>query len=158
MDANLKKVPLVVYGPEGERRVVGEAAIDVTYPKEEVIIHDTEIWEKLTEGQLDHLSIAEDPASPKGLPDGFTTFWRRPFSVEAVEVTEENFDQIAEMTGVKTEKPDGTPFIMVNRKVVPNVYRIYVGFWLTVMNDDLRAYSAKTFGEMFMTDDEVVSR
>lgn len=146
-----KRVPLVIYGPDGERKVVGEAEVH----GEEVLSHvtDPEVWEQLTGTMFDHLSIGEDD-SPKGSDAmNFKTFLRRPFTVEAVEVTDENFEEIASMTGEIETKDDGSgvTFISTNRKIVPNVFRIYRGFWLTRMGDNLRAYSSKTFNEMFQT-------
>lgn len=145
-----KRVPLVIYGPEG-RKVIGEAEVD----GDEITanVTDMDAWKDLGfSDSLDHLSIGEN-VIPKAPLEGFATFIRRPFVVEAIEVTEENFDQIAFMTGTKRVKEDGTPFIEVDRNVIPNVHRVYVGFWVTQMEERLRAYSAKTFEEMFTRQD-----
>lgn len=147
-----QRVPLVIYGPDGERKVVGEAEIG----DGEVLSHvtDHEVWEQLTGSLTYHLSIEEDITSPKGHQMDFTTFIRRPFKVEAIEVTDENFDQIAELTGTVTENNDGVKCIDTDRKIVQNVFRIYVGFWVTKMGENLRGYSAKTFNEMFVKESE----
>lgn len=150
MQNDNNRVPLVIYGPDGEKKIVGEAEIG----EGEILSHvtDHDVWEMLTGNLADHLSIGEDVAAGPKAPHSmsFKTFVRRPFTIEAVEVTEENWDQVANMTGIKRAKVDGTPFIETNRDIVPNVYRIYLGFWLTSMNGKLRAYSAKTFNDMFM--------
>jgi hypothetical protein len=79
----------------------------------------------------------------------FTTYVRKPFSVEAVQVTRENIGEIAELVGTLREKDDGTPYIQVDRRLVPNIYRVYPGFWLTKMGDNIRCYSKRIFGDQF---------
>lgn len=90
----------------------------------------------------------------------FDTFVRKPFTVEAVEVTADNFPEIAELTnGTIRQKEDGTPFIQVakdNTKKedgTPKTFRIYVGFWITRMNNKIRAFSKKRFLEEFEATD-----
>ena len=79
----------------------------------------------------------------------FTTFVRKPFSVEAVEITTENIAEIAEFVGELKEK-DGKPYIQVNRRIVPNLFRVFPGFWMTRMGDNIRCYSRKVFNEQFV--------
>jgi hypothetical protein len=79
----------------------------------------------------------------------FTTFVRKPFTVEAVEVTEENIAEIAKFCGTLREKENGQKFIQVDRRLVPNVFRIYPGFWMTKMDDNIRCYSRRIFNEQF---------
>lgn len=149
-DGNVgKEVPLVIYGPDGARKVIGTSTVNEDLVIESVVT-DPEVIEALREAHKipEGLSIGFDPAGEYH-PMAWGTFMRRPFPVEAVEVTKGNFDVIAGMTGERSEKEDGTPFIQTDRTVVPNVNRIYLGFWLTKMDGNLRAYSAKTFSEMF---------
>lgn len=80
----------------------------------------------------------------------FTTFVRKPFTVEAVEITEENIAEVAEQIGELRSKPDGGSFIHVNRKLVPNVFRVYPGFFMTQMGDNVRVYSRRIFKEQFV--------
>lgn len=80
----------------------------------------------------------------------FTTFVRKPFTVEAVEVTTENIAELSELVGTLRQKDNGTPYIQVDRRLVPNVYRVYPGFWLTKMGDNVRCYSKRIFMEQFM--------
>lgn len=80
----------------------------------------------------------------------FNDFVRKPFIVEAVEVTTENIEDIAEFVGTLQSKADGTPFIQVDRKKIPNVYRVYPGFWMTRMGDNVRCYSRRVFTEQFV--------
>lgn len=74
---------------------------------------------------------------------------RKPFIVEAVEVTRDNIAKIAEHVGELRAKEDGTPFIFVDRRLVPNVYRVYPGFFMTRMGDHIRCYTKKIFNEQF---------
>lgn len=79
----------------------------------------------------------------------FSEFVRKPFVVEAVEVTLDNIADIANIVGVLRMKDDGTPYIVVDRRVVENVYRAYAGFWMTRMGDNVRLYSKKIFNDQF---------
>lgn len=79
----------------------------------------------------------------------FQTFKRRPFEVDAVKVTRENIGEIAKYVGDLREKEDGTPYILVDRRIVPNIHRVYPGFWMTKMGDNVRCYSGRIFDEQF---------
>lgn len=79
----------------------------------------------------------------------FQSYVRKPFVVEAVEVTEDNIGEIAKYVGELRAKDDGTPFIFVDRRLVPNIFRVYPGFFMTRMNDHIRCYSRKVFFEQF---------
>jgi hypothetical protein len=79
----------------------------------------------------------------------FDTYARKPFVVEAVEITEENIEQVAEFVGTVRKKDDGTSFIQVDRRLIPNVYRVYPGFFMTKMGDNVRCYSPKIFRDQF---------
>lgn len=79
----------------------------------------------------------------------FSQFIRKPFVVEAVQVTTENIGELAEFIGTLRTKDDGTPYIAVDRRLIPNVYRVYPGFWMTRMGDNVRCYSKKIFKEQF---------
>jgi hypothetical protein len=80
----------------------------------------------------------------------FTTFVRKPFTVSAVEVTEDNIAEVAELIGTLRKKENGVPFIQVNRRLVPNLYRVYLGFWVTKMDDNIRCYSKRIFKQQFI--------
>lgn len=80
----------------------------------------------------------------------FSTFVRKPFTVEAVEVTNENIRELAEFIGEFREKDNGMPYIQVDRRLVPNIYRVYPGFWVTKMGDNVRCYSKRIFMEQFI--------
>lgn len=80
----------------------------------------------------------------------FRQFARRPFLVDAVLVTVSNLDDIAKHVGEVVEKEDGTRFIQVDRRKVPNVFRVYPGFFLTRLEDNIRCYSPKVFAQQFI--------
>lgn len=80
----------------------------------------------------------------------FTSFVRKPFTVEAVEVTLENIEEVAKFVGDLKEKEDGTKYILVDRRLVPNVYKVYPGFFMTKMGENVRCYSRKIFNEQFI--------
>lgn len=84
----------------------------------------------------------------------FTTFVRKPFTVEAVEVTLENMEELAPLIGAVAETDDGKKFILVNKRLVPNVYRVWPGFWVTKMGDNIHCYSKKVFNKQFAAADQ----
>jgi hypothetical protein len=86
----------------------------------------------------------------------FTTFVRKPFVVEAVEVTAENIAEVAKYVGDLREKEDGTQYILVDRRLVPNVLRVYLGFYMTKMGENVRCYSRKIFREQFVEKDDSI--
>jgi hypothetical protein len=96
------------------------------------------------------------PAQIGNLMD-FTTFVRKPFVVEAVEVTAENIAEVAKYVGDLREKEDGTPYILVDRRLVPNVFRVYPGFFMTKMGENVRCYSRKIFREQFTETTEKIN-
>lgn len=79
----------------------------------------------------------------------FDKYIRRPFVVEAVEITTENMEEIAELVGEVRVK-DGVPYIALNRRIVPNVNRAYAGWFMTQLDDNYRCYSPKIFNDQFM--------
>lgn len=80
----------------------------------------------------------------------FSTFVRKPFVVEAVRITEENIEEVAPFVGQLMQKPDdSTHYIEVDPEKVPNLSRVYPGFWLTRLGKNLRCYSNKIFRDQF---------
>ncbi|MET0786953.1 MAG: hypothetical protein ABWY25_09620 [Paenisporosarcina sp.] len=86
----------------------------------------------------------------------FTTFVRKPFIVEAVEVTAENIGEVAKYVGDLREKEDGTPYVLVDPRLVPNVERVYPGFFMTKMGENVRCYSRRIFREQFLKQTEQI--
>lgn len=80
----------------------------------------------------------------------FTTYTRKPFTVEAIEITTENIADLASLVGeLGTKEEDGTPFIQVDPHKVRNVWRVYPGFFLVKMGRSIRCYSPKAFKAQF---------
>lgn len=88
----------------------------------------------------------------------YTTFVRKPFAVEAVEITTENIEELARYIGDLETKDDGTQYILVDRRKVPNVQRVYPGFWMTKMGDNIRVYSKKVFAEQFIESNDDIQQ
>jgi hypothetical protein len=81
----------------------------------------------------------------------FTKFVRKPFVVEAIKITNENIAEIAEQIGILRTKDNGSPYIAVDRRLIPNLYNVYPGFWFTRMRDNhIRCYSNKIFRQQFV--------
>lgn len=83
----------------------------------------------------------------------FTQFVRKPFTVDAVRITEANIHEVAEFVGEVRYLDQGKkrkPYIHVNRRLVPNVLRVFPGFWMTQMGDNIRCYANKVFLEQFV--------
>lgn len=88
----------------------------------------------------------------------FNQYVRTPFSVEAAIITEENVEQIAQLVGTIRTK-NGEKYIALDRRIVPNISRAYIGWYVTRLGDNFRCYSPKVFVEQFepMDDTMVVS-
>lgn len=66
----------------------------------------------------------------------YAEFVRKPFKVEATQVTKENMDEFCKLLGFKKKiqkKPDGTPYIHVDTKIIPKGFRIFEGWYVTRM-------------------------
>lgn len=79
----------------------------------------------------------------------FSQFVRRPFVVEAVQITAENIEEVAKLIGHLRVK-DGVQFISVDRRIVPNIPRAQIGWWMTRLGDNYRCYNAKVFKAEFL--------
>lgn len=79
----------------------------------------------------------------------FNKYVRRPFGVDAIEITEENIAEAAKFIGTVDKKEDGTSFIEVDRRLIPNLFRVYPGFFLVKMGNNMRCYSPKVFKKQF---------
>lgn len=79
----------------------------------------------------------------------FDRFIRTPFAVKATKITDENIEEVAKLVGEVRTKNDER-YIALDRRIVPNVGRAYIGWWVTLLGDNLRCYSPKVFKEQFM--------
>lgn len=80
----------------------------------------------------------------------FTTFVRKPFVVQAVEITVDNIAEVAKSVGDLREMEDGTLYILVDNRLVPNVNKVFPGFYMTKIGGKVRCYSKKIFKEQFI--------
>lgn len=87
----------------------------------------------------------------------FNQYVRTPFSVEATIISEENIEKIAQLVGTVRTKGD-EKYIALDRRIVPNISRAYIGWYVTRLGDNFRCYSPKVFTEQFepMNDTMVV--
>lgn len=79
----------------------------------------------------------------------FKPYVRKPFAVEAVQITAENIEALAKYIGDLETKDDGSPYIKVDRRLVPNVFRVFPGYWMTRMGDHTRCYTDRIFQQQF---------
>ena len=80
--------------------------------------------------------------------DEYTKFVRKPFVVEAIEITTENIAEIAVWVGELRER-DGKPYIFVNRNLVPGIDRVVPGYFMTRLGDNIRCYNRRVFFAQF---------
>lgn len=84
----------------------------------------------------------------------YQTYVRKPFNILAMEVTLDNLDEVAELIGTVKEE-NGKRFIQVDKKdpdgkpIVPTVFRVYPGFWLTKIGKNIRCYKKSAFNAQF---------
>lgn len=83
----------------------------------------------------------------------YVHYVRRPFEVDAVEITEDNIAEIAKLVGELKFKDD-TTYIQLDRRIIPNVTKAYIGWFMTKLETDsgtnYRCYSPKAFHEQFI--------
>lgn len=84
----------------------------------------------------------------------YTEFIRKPFVVEAVEITEENITELASLVGEIDYTDSGRPFIRVDKSLVPNISRVYPGYYLTRYRDKIHCWSPAVFEEQFAEVDD----
>lgn len=75
---------------------------------------------------------------------------RKPLVVQATLITKENIAEVAQFVGELGEKEDGTPYIEVDRKKCPGLYRVYPGFVMTRMGDHTRCFLKRVFDAQFV--------
>lgn len=89
----------------------------------------------------------------------YATFVRKPFTVKAVRVTRENMGEVAKLVGdLREDEETGGPYILVDRRLVPNVLKVYPGFFMTRMGKQVRCYSPKSFAAQFMELDDNIQQ
>lgn len=86
----------------------------------------------------------------------FSQFVRRPFAVEAVQINVDNLHDVADLIG-KVQTESGVTFIALDRRIIPNINRAYVGWWLTRLGNEYRCYANKVFKKQFIEHEEVIA-
>lgn len=86
----------------------------------------------------------------------FESYVRKPFIVSAVEVTEENLGEVAKFIGDIREQEDGTRYILVDPRLVPNVEKVHPGYFMTKMGENVRCYSRRLFQDQFMKETDEI--
>lgn len=82
-----------------------------------------------------------------------TTYARKPFQVLAVEVNADNIEALSEYIGELRHK-NGTPYIQSDKKLVGNAFKVWPGFFVTLLNGKTRCYSRRVFNEQFVDHEE----
>jgi len=79
----------------------------------------------------------------------YQDFVRKPFKVRATLVTPENMEELSKHIGEVRTNDEGEKYIFVDKRLVPNVNRVFVGFWVTQFGDNVRCFSDKSFRKQF---------
>lgn len=87
----------------------------------------------------------------------FKQFVRKPFIVEAIEITTENIYELSDLIGEFKEDHTG-PWIEADPEKVPTVTKVTPGYWLTKMGRNVRCYSSRIFLESFMESTPSIER
>lgn len=84
------------------------------------------------------------------------TYFRRAFSVEAVQVTDETFDEVAEWcVGEKHADPAGRYIkVQVHKPMSPRQTKAYIGDWLLKSDRGFKVYTDKAFKNGFLKDED----
>ena len=83
-------------------------------------------------------------------------FIRKPFKIQAVMITEDNIEEVAGLIG-ELKSENGEPYILLNRRIVPNIKRAFVGYYLTLLGDNYRVYAPKVFQKEFIEHSDVIA-
>lgn len=79
----------------------------------------------------------------------FQTFVRKPFAIDAVEITDDNIEDLASLHGTLRVDDSGVKYIEMENRRGQSTRRIYKGFWMTKMGKNVRFYQARVFNEQF---------
>lgn len=82
----------------------------------------------------------------------FVTFIRKPFKIQAVEVTKKNISELSHLVGDGRvrKKDNGFLFFVSDPQLIRNISRVEVGFWVTKMDDQFRVYKPEVFTHIFV--------
>jgi len=80
----------------------------------------------------------------------YVNFARRPFVLDAVEITEENIAEVAELVGTIETRENGDRYIRVDPSKMQMVSFVYLGWWFTNIENHYRAYKPHLFHSQFV--------
>ena len=145
-----KTVPLVHYDKNDKRHVIGECFVSQLEPNGYACLR---IKGTLTDLNMKSLfavrkEFSFQPQQPKETKMEFTSFVRRPFIVTAIQITAENIDELAPLVGEVKEGENGK-YIALDRRIIPNIRKAFIGWWITKLDDNVRCYSPKVFDQEF---------
>ena len=83
----------------------------------------------------------------------FINYLRKPFVVEAVEITEENIEEVALMIaqdGAVSKDDEGKPYILIDRRLVPSIHKAWPGYYMSRFDGKFRVFSPKAFANEFV--------
>jgi hypothetical protein len=79
----------------------------------------------------------------------FKQFVRRPFVVEAIQITEENIHELSEFIGELVQNEGQDPYIQVDRAKVRNRSKVRIGHWMTRKDGVIHCYGPDPFMRQF---------
>lgn len=83
-------------------------------------------------------------------------YFRKAFSVEAAQVTEENINEVVEWTGGELRADQNGKFVrvQVHKPMTNRQTRAYVGDWLLKSNRGFKVYTDAAFQNGFLKDED----
>jgi hypothetical protein len=84
----------------------------------------------------------------------FESYIRKPFDVAAIQITDDNIEELSKFIGTLEMQENGRYVINVDRKLIRNLDKVYSGYWLTKMGTTLRCYSQNAFAKHFVAVDD----
>lgn len=91
------------------------------------------------------------------MPIRYKDYIRKPFVVKGLEVTADNIEEVAKMVGTIHEDDEGK-YILVNSRLVPNIDRVYPGYYLTKLGHFVHCYAPLVFFDQFIEKTEDVTK
>jgi hypothetical protein len=80
----------------------------------------------------------------------FNEYIRKPFTIEALEITRDNIKSVTKLLGGTLCRNDGVTFISLDHPSVPGIDRAYLGWFLTKLDGTYRVYAPKPFRSQFI--------
>lgn len=78
----------------------------------------------------------------------FTNYVHRPLVIEAIEITDENLEEVAEIIG-RVTGPENDRKILTDDRIIRGFRLVRPGWWLTKVGDSYRCYNPAAFERTF---------